>query len=792
MRQEGSEPEGTRRASTARHALFAAAGALAIALQVILLRELMVALAGDESAVGLGLAAWLAGIAVGALLARRVVVGRPAFWMAAGFGLLALAGPVQVIAGRFFRLAMAPPAGELVSLGSSILISLVMLAPAGVLVGGTFTALAAATAAAGVSPGRGIARLYVFESIGSLAGGLAVTFLVVPFLSPLRGIALIAAACVALALPSAFTGTPGGRPLFPARGGILALGVFLAILSHPVAAGPLEDWSARARFEGLAPGIPLVAWTDTSYQHVAVGGDEVRHLYAGGQYAGSFPDPVSSEVLAHTLSCLAPRVDGVLALGGILTGPLRFLLKFPIDRIDVVEPDRKALTMLRRHLSRADAGALDDPRVRIVHDDPRRFLARSDGSYDLILALQPDPVTLLLSRMTSVEFYRLAAARLAPGGVLVQSLGTAPNVITGETAAMGGAIYGALKAVFPVVRAGPGPDGILLAGPDPAAATLDPRTLADRWGVLSVAARAFAPEMFGMIFPVERVRAQEAALARAAASVPASRDGRPVSFLHALSRRQRITGGLAGGLLSRLAGIRRPVLALLPLLPSLLVLAWITLGIFRKGSAHGRPGVLLRRAGVHAVGVTGACGMVWGLLLLFSFQTRAGALYGQLGLLTGLFMLGLALGGAAAARAASAPVERVRSWLLATSGLALAFAVMVALVLPVLGRVAPGALGLTATLHGSLLLLAGAVTGSAFPAAAGAQLAAGRGAADAAGVVESADHAAAAVAALLGAVLFIPVFGLTATAYLLAAMEGVAVAVVAMTPRPAAEAPGLR
>jgi spermidine synthase len=767
VRQEGSESEGTRRASAARHALFGAAGALAIALQVILLRELMVALAGDESAVGLGLAAWLAGIAVGALLARRVVVRGPAFWMAAGFGLLALAGPVQVIAGRFFRLAMAPPAGELVSLGSSILISLAMLAPAGALVGGTFTALAATTAAAGVPPGRGIARLYVFESIGSLAGGLAVTF-------------------------SAFTGTPGGRPLLPARGGMLALGVFLAILSHPVAAGPLEDWSARARFEGLAPGIPLVAWIDTPYQHAAVGGDEVRHLYAGGQYAGSFPDPVSSEVLAHTLSCLAPRVDRVLALGGILTGPLRFLLKFPIDRIDVVEPDRKALTMLRRHLSRADAGALDDPRVRIVHDDPRRFLARSDRSYDLILALQPDPVTLLLSRMTSVEFYRLAAARLAPGGVLVQSLGTAPNVITGETAAMGGAIYGALKAVFPVVRAGPGPDGILLAGSDPAAATLDPRTLADRWGALSVSARAFAPEMFGMIFPVERVRAQEAALARAAAAVPASRDARPVSFLHALSRRQRITGGLAGGLLSRLAGIRRPVLALLPLLPSLLVLAWITLGVVRKGSARGRPGALLRRAGVHAVSVTGACGMVWSLLLLFSFQTRAGALYGQLGLLTGVFMLGLALGGAAAARAASAPVERARAWLLATSGLALAFAVMVALVLPVLGRVAPGALGLTATLHASLLLLAGAVTGSAFPAAAGAQLAAGRGAADAAGVVESADHAAAAVAALLGAVLFIPVFGLTATAYLLAAMEGVAVAVVAMTPRPAAEAPGLR
>jgi hypothetical protein len=53
--------------------------------------------------------------------------------------------------------------------------------------------------------------------------------------------------------------------------------------------------------------------------------------------------------------------------------------------------------------------------------------------------------------------------------------------------------------------------------------------------------------------------------------------------------------------------------------------------------------------------------MGWWLLLLFSFQTHAGALYGWLGALTATFMLGLAVGAALAPRAAFADGERTEA-----------------------------------------------------------------------------------------------------------------------------------
>jgi len=418
-----------------------------------------------------------------------------------------------------------------------------------------------------------------------------------------------------------------------------------------------------------------------------------------------------------------------------------------------------------------------------VNDDPRRLLARTGERYDLILALQPDPVTLLLSRMSTVEFFRSAANRLASDGVLVVTVGIAPASLTGDTAAMGGAIYGALREVFPVVHAGPGPEAILVAGGDPAAVTLDPAELASRWRAANITARAFAPEMFAVLFPVEQVLQQEAALDRAAALVPPSRDRRPVSFLYALARRLAIAGGPAGSALSRAARAPRSLLIVVLLLGPLAVLARGTLRVLRA-AGRDRARALLRGAAVHAVLVTGACGMVWSLLLLFSYQTSAGALYGRIGILTALFMTGLAAGATIMRGAASADAGRARLGLLSTTGAALLFACLLGLVAGHLGSLAGGSVWLPIGLHGALLLLAGAITGAVFPAAVGACLESGDDAARAAGAVESADHAGAAPAALLVSVLLIPMLGLGGTAWLLAALQAIALASVALTPEP--------
>jgi spermidine synthase len=363
------------------------------------------------------------------------------------------------------------------------------------------------------------------------------------------------------------------------------------------------------------------------------------------------------------------------------------------------------------------------------------------------------------------------------------SVRTAPLALAGETEPLAGSLVRTLQDVLAVVRATPGPDALLVAGLDPGAVTLDPGVLAARWRERGLASPSFDPAMLPALLAPDRVAAGEAALRDAAAKVETSRDDRPVSFLHALARRQQTTAGAWGRLVAGASRVPPPLLVVLAFLPSLLVVA-------RLLTADGAPTRRAAAAASHAVAVVGAAGMGWWLVLLFSFQTRAGALYGWLGALTATFMLGLAVGATLAPRAAFAEGERdaqslpaaVRALRLSLAAAAL-FAAALPWTLAAAARASAGGALAALLAHAALLLAAGVVTGGLFPIAAEVRLAAGDGPGEAAGRLEAADHVGAAAAALLGAVLFVPLLGTAGSAWLLAALVAVALAATAVAPR---------
>jgi spermidine synthase len=758
-----------------RHAAFLAAGLLATAAQVLLLRELVVDSAGDEAAIGVGLAAWLAGIAAGASAARRRCALRAPGDASLGLALLALLPPLGILGGRLLRLALAPSPGELPGLGLAAVLSLVTLAPPGAAVGWTFAALAA-SASRLWEAGEGIARLYVVESLGSLQGGVAVTLLAGSWVAPLRLSALFGLVAALLAL-AACRGGALARPWLQGVAATLCLGL-------AVASPPLDRGTERARFSGTAPGLPLRAAADTPYQHLALGGDDVLHLYASGQYVGSFPDPWGAESLGHLLALLAPHPRSVLLVGGVERGLVPVLLRHPVRLLVIVEPDRAAYEFVRGRLPEPDQAALRDPRVRVVHDDPRHFVGhgRVGGRFDLALLLTGEPATLLRARLATVEFLASLAARLRPEGAIVMSVRTAPLALAGETQALAGSLVRSFEEVLPVVRATPGPDALLVAGWNSTAVTLDPGVLASRWRERGVTSPSFDPAMLPVLLAPGRVASSEHALLDAAARAETSRDDRPISFLHALARRQQTTAGRWGRLVTTASRLPPPLLVVLAFLPSLVATARLLI-------ADGRPGKRVAAAASHAVAVVGAAGMGWWLVLLFSFQTHAGALYGWLGGLTATFMLGLAMGATLAPRAAFAEGERGQeslpgvTWALRASlGAAVLFAATLPWTLRAAGR-ASGESALAALFaHGALLLAAGVVTGGVFPIAAEVRLAAGDAPGEAAGRLETADHVGAATAALLGAVLFVPLLGISGSAWLLAALVAVALAATAVPP----------
>lgn len=339
--------------------LFAALGALALGTQVYLLREYMVALSGDEAAVGLGLFAWLVGIAAGAALARPVVSSRNREFAAMAISLLAVGGLLEMLLARIGRRLLAVPVGELVPLGPALKLALLVFVLPGAMVSVAFVAIAASAATSEQRASAAIGKLYVFEAVGSLVAGVLVSLVLVPLTRPCVGLLVLVTLGLAGALPATRTRLIAGQRTLTALASVSLLFVVTPLATR------IENATQRARFATLAEGSRLLDWVDTPYEHLAISAGQVRNLYAGGVYVRSVPDAADDESRAHQLMLLNAQPSRVLALGGVESGLLRFCLRHPIVRLDLVVLDRSAFEFLLRNLESEDRLALSDPRVRV-------------------------------------------------------------------------------------------------------------------------------------------------------------------------------------------------------------------------------------------------------------------------------------------------------------------------------------------------------------------------------------------------------------------------------------------
>ncbi|MBK9388257.1 MAG: tetratricopeptide repeat protein [Planctomycetes bacterium] len=92
-----------------------------------------------------------------------------------------------------------------------------------------------------------------------------------------------------------------------------------------------------------------------------------------------------------------------------------------VERLDIVDLNHQVYATAGEFAAtnqRVDR----DPRVRLYHDDGRRFLALAEPGYDFVTSEPPPPMMPGVSRLYSVEYYRDVRAVLAPGGLVSQWL----------------------------------------------------------------------------------------------------------------------------------------------------------------------------------------------------------------------------------------------------------------------------------------------------------------------------------------------------------------------------------
>lgn len=199
--------------------------------------------------------------------------------------------------------------------------------------------------------------------------------------------------------------------------GFAVVPVLLAILL--ALARPIQLYSEQTKYRDL-----VVYQERSVYQSIVLTRWKEHHwLYLNGSAQfSSYDEERYHEPLVHPALSISSARGHILVLGGGDGLAVREILKYPeVESVTLVDIDPAVTELAITHpvLERLNRGSLRDPRVEIVNRDAYRFLLDSDRLWDVILIDLPDPKTVGLARLYSVEFYRVARHHLAVGGALV-------------------------------------------------------------------------------------------------------------------------------------------------------------------------------------------------------------------------------------------------------------------------------------------------------------------------------------------------------------------------------------
>lgn len=185
----------------------------------------------------------------------------------------------------------------------------------------------------------------------------------------------------------------------------------------------LDDGNPIFYRDGVTTTVTVERWTTGSAAHLA--------LKNNGKVDASNGDDMPTQVLVGALPLLAhprgPENLDVSIVGwgsGVTVGTV---LQWPVRRVDVIELERATLDASRffasvNHLEYTlrDFPYVQAPRLTVINNDGRNFLATTSRKYDVVISEPSNPWITGVSNLFTVDHFRAASQSLAPDGVFVQ------------------------------------------------------------------------------------------------------------------------------------------------------------------------------------------------------------------------------------------------------------------------------------------------------------------------------------------------------------------------------------
>ncbi|MCC6749441.1 MAG: fused MFS/spermidine synthase [Deltaproteobacteria bacterium] len=445
---------------------FAFSGAAAMVYQVIWSRALNMAIGSSVYAFTLVLTAFLVGLSGGTALIGRLTARSPnpvGLLALTHLAVVAFVGVSYLLIDKLGWVYILFMRGEKLGAGSILtsqfLVALLTMLPATFAMGGVLPLTIRIYVSGLHRVGQDVGSAYSVNTIGAIVGSFLAGFVVIPTLQMQAGIyaaamtSLAVSVVLALAAPwgrrakgavtAAAAVLAGLTPLLP-RWNLtqVSAGVFRPTIAEDVLRG--EQWDRPKLIfyrDGISTTVTVEQWSKTHFS-----------LKNNGKVDASTGDDMPTQITVGLLPMLLhPRAGDyrpkALLIGfasGVSAGAM---LQYPMERLDVVELEPAILTasVFFNHVNNRP---LAHPRIRVVADDGRNFLAAGSEPYDVIVNEPSNPWITGVSNLFTREYFEIGRRRLKPDGIFctwVQVYELSPRNIK--------AIYRSFASVFPYAYA---------------------------------------------------------------------------------------------------------------------------------------------------------------------------------------------------------------------------------------------------------------------------------------------------------------------------------------------------
>ena len=722
--------------------------------EILLLREFLIVFSGNEFSIGIILANWLILEAFGSFfLGRKAEKSQNKLETFTVITILfSISLLIAIFLIRILKRVIGISVGESIGFLPMFYSSFLILLPVSILHGALFTFSCQIYSMFSGQDASSAGRVYAYETVGTVIGGIVCTYLFIPYLDTFQTYSWLALlnfiVCLVLLAPYWKTG------LFQ-KTILVILSVLIFFSGYLVFAGQadkLHNYSIKAQWKNHN----IVHYQNSQYGNICVIENEGQYIFFQDGIPNvitPIPDIPFVEEFVHLPLLAHPEPKKLLILSGGAGGIINEALKHPsIETIEYAELDPLLIDLLRKFPTLLTESELNDRRVKIKHIDGRLLVKTTRNTYDLILVGIMEPSNLQSNRFFTKEFFSLTKERLNKGGILVLGLPGSLTYLNEELKNLNSCIFHTLKSVFPYIRVIPG-DGtnLFLLSDSREILTIDRMQVIERLNQRNIKADVIIPwyieqklhhgwqEWFSNFIE--------------GSSQKINSDFNPIGVFYSISHWNALFAPSLGWLFGQFERISLRAIVLL-------FVIFLLLYFFLRSK-----NIRFFRASISlSIITTGFAGMIFGLMLIFAFQSIYGYMFSWIGLLVASFMAGAACG----AMLIATVLERIKSPLGSFAKIELAI-ICFSIGCPFIFLAVHECLGSPDVFFFSRLLflvisfISGLLIGSQFPLANKLYLRNSTSLTKTAGLLYASDLLGGWFGGIIGAVVLLPVLGLVGT-----------------------------